>query len=90
MAICSICESENIKIIRELETINYRGNELRVDFEHTYCGNCDEEYVDTYQIDANELRVREAKKEADGLMSAKEIKDARKILGLTQEERSAR
>lgn len=65
MTTCRVCKSENIKTAAESEVITYKNGNLNVLFDYSQCAECGEEFIDTHQIDANELRVREAKRAAD-------------------------
>jgi putative zinc finger/helix-turn-helix YgiT family protein len=83
---CKACSSADIKILQSNEAIKYKGGNLKVAMDYSVCKNCSREFISKKQILANEVRIREVKKEFDGLMSSEEIKTIRLSLGLTQEQ----
>jgi len=85
---CKLCQSVNIADFVEVEPIVYKGSELQVSIAYSVCSDCKREFISKSQILQNEAAFRTAKKEFDGLLSAKEIVRARKELSLTQEQAS--
>lgn len=88
MTYCKLCKSENIQQLSDIENITYKENILSVSMEYSVCNACGREFVSKQQILNNDARVRDAKKSADGLLTSSEIYEARRILGLTQEQAS--
>lgn len=88
MSKCLYCKSESLRSFDEVDVIKYKGADLNVSLLYSVCGNCGEEVVTKEQILVNDARVRDAQKSFDGLMTSKEIREARAALGLTQEEAS--
>lgn len=88
MTNCKICKSGNVRDLREVENVPYKGTELQVPIEYSECGNCGREFITKPQILRNEIALRAAKKVVDGLMGAEEVAHARVTLGLTQEQAS--
>jgi len=72
----------------ELEDISYKGTFLAVSMEYSVCNCCEREFISKQQIMNNDARVRDAKKQSDGLLTSSDIYDARVTLGLTQEQAS--
>lgn len=88
MSKCTICKSDKIEQITEEETILYKGRSIKVPMAFSQCNSCGREFVSKQQIMANDVRVRDAKKSLDGLMTSYEVAQARRSLGLTQEQAS--
>ncbi len=83
---CDACKSNHILTHREQDCFHYKGEALFYEVEYSICENCGEEFINADQIKRNDIRIREAKKVYDGLLSAKELKRIRRKLHLTQEE----
>lgn len=81
---CADCGSEKAILKQETETHTYKKHQHQVLVDFYECPQCGEEFVPKECILTNEMRVRAAKKEIDGLLSAEEITKIRKQLGLTQ------
>ncbi|EDN68476.1 transcriptional regulator protein [Beggiatoa sp. PS] len=88
MTNCKLCKSDNISQFNDQEIISYKGTELSVSMEYSICNRCGREFISKQQIINNDARMRDAKRSLDGLMTSSEIYDARKKLGLTQEQAS--
>lgn len=88
MSECIICKSKAVSILTDYEEINYKGDMLRVLMEYSLCDECKREFISKDQIVRNDKAIRDVKKVHDGLFSSKEIAEARKKLGLTQEQAS--
>ena len=88
MTQCIVCKSEEIKCLVAIESVLYKGHELKVPLEYSVCGGCGREFVPKSQILRGEVIVRDAKKKFDGLMSAEEIAKARAKLSISQEQAS--
>lgn len=88
MNACKKCNSVNIIQASDAELNTYKGAEYSVDIEYSTCNSCNREFLTKPQIIANEAKVREAKKDIDGLLPANKIKEIRKHLGLSQTDAS--
>lgn len=84
MSVCNKCSSTDVTLTSEVEVNTYKGSEYSVDIEYSNCDSCHREFLSKSQIIANEAKVREAKKQIDGLLSAENIKAIRKLLNLSQ------
>src|SRR5476649_972509 len=84
MTACTICKSEHLIKLNEVEEILYKNTTLHIYSEYTKCENCGNEFISKEQGRQNDIYFLEAKHKADGLMSPDEIKRARIKLGLTQ------
>lgn len=88
MTSCKICKSENVNDLIEVESISYKDAAIQVSIEYSECGNCGREFISKSQILRNEIALRAAKKNVDGLMAADKVAHARMALCLTQEQAS--
>jgi len=88
MCVCNKCNSTDVAQLSEVETNTYKGEEYSVDIEYSICNSCHREFLSKPQIIANEAKVREAKKQIEGLLSAEDIKAIRKSLRLSQADAS--
>lgn len=88
MSICKKCNSTDVTETHELERNSYKNTSYNVLIDFSLCNSCGREFLAKNQILTNEIRVRDAKKEIDGLLSSTEIHSIRKTLGLTQTEAS--
>lgn len=80
------CLSEDIKILTTNEIVKYKGHDIPFLIEYSVCNNCNHEFVSKQQIHDGDCHLRDAKKAIDGLLTSQQIKQARKQLGLTQEQ----
>jgi len=87
--ICPICETATLVSNTYNGIIQHKGKELEVqNLEFSVCEICGSDPVLAAQAKRNQLRFADARRSADGLLSAQEIRSARKFLGLTQHEAS--
>ncbi len=85
MLICHFCHSSDISILTAKDSLTYNGQEIEFDVEYSVCNSCRREFIDSQQIQKNDVNILNAKKFADGLLSSEEIQEIRKNLGVTQE-----
>lgn len=84
--VCSICLVES-KIVKDDEIISYKGKGITVSGLSFYeCPECGEQFADSTLDKENSILIREAKKNADGLLSSARIQKIREFLGITQGE----
>ena len=88
MSNCKICKSDHVSQLRAMENISYKGKDMAVIMAYSICNDCHREFVPKQQIIKNDACLRDAKKIVDGLLTSSEIYDARRSLGLTQEQAS--
>ena len=84
MCLCHKCQSNNIALNSELEEYTYKNAKYHVETEYSFCNTCNREFISKNQILNNEKRIRDSKKQIDGLLSASEIKAIRENLHLSQ------
>jgi len=86
---CPICETGILVSNTYTGVIQHKGNDLDVpNLECSVCKSCGADPVLADQAKRNQARFTDAKRAADRLLSAQEIRSARKNLGLTQHEAS--
>lgn len=84
MCLCHKCQSNNITLNSELEEYTYKNSKYHVEIKYSFCKACNREFISKSQILENEKRIRDSKKQIDGLLSANEIKTIREKLNLSQ------
>lgn len=88
--ICSVCGRAALKAVTFADTFQYNERDLVVDGLEGYeCANCKFDPIFPEQIRRNQLRIKDAKRKADGLLSGNQIRQARELLGLSQQEAAA-
>lgn len=88
--ICPDCETGHLHPEIYSDEIEYRDHTLCVEgLLCLRCDHCGAELFRPEQIRANDRRFAEAKRRADGLLLADEIRGIRASLGLTQQEAAA-
>jgi len=87
--ICPLCECGVLTARTYTDTFQHHGIDLTVDdLEGYLCAACGADPIFEDQIRRNHLRVVDARRRADGLLTGKEIRALRERLGLTQKEAS--
>ena len=88
--ICPVCESGALQPHRYSDTFQHQGKNLVVDdLEGYLCPECGADPVFEDQIRRNHVRISDARREADGLLTGKQIRRLREHLGLRQRDASA-
>jgi len=84
---CPVCGQAALKPLIYSDTFRHDERDLVVDGLEAYqCASCRSDPMFPEQIRRNERRIKEAKRLADGLMSGTQIREARELLGLSQQE----
>ncbi len=87
--ICPLCECGVLTARTYSDTFQHHGLDLSVDgLEGYLCAACGADPIFEDQIRRNHLRVIDARRRADGLLTGAEIRALREHLGLTQKEAS--
>lgn len=85
MSLCPFCESGQLHSFVEREKITYNGQQLQVDgVALSRCDACGEEMATPDQARLNQRLFADAKRQADRLMTSKQIRDWRAKLGWSQ------
>lgn len=86
-SLCPICEKGTLSTATHTLEIKHGDNMIVVpDLEHSVCDSCGEEPVMTEQIRRNQLKIADAKRRSDGLLTGAEVCLIREQLGLTQQQ----
>lgn len=89
-AVCPDCEAGHLHQQSYSDKIEFRDRTLRVEgLLCLVCDQCGAEIFRPEQIRANDRAFAEAKRRADGLLLAEEIRSIRASLGLTQHQAAA-
>lgn len=87
---CPMCGAPALRSVIYSDTFKHNERDLVIDgLEGYQCASCQSELSGPEQIRRNERRIREAKRLADGLLSGHQIRKARELLGLSQQEAAA-
>ena len=85
--ICPVCGEAAATAVTFSDTFKHNGANLVVHGLEAYrCANCHSEPIVPEQIRRHQLRITDAKRAADGLLSGRQIRAARELLGLSQQE----
>jgi putative zinc finger/helix-turn-helix YgiT family protein len=84
-AFCPNCEEETQQtLVKRIENVDVRGEQIPVEFEYYHCDGCNESYeIQRSDYDPLEAAYREYRKRR-GLLQPEEIIKSRKDLGLSQ------
>ncbi len=83
---CPLCHATATQARTSLENYQYKGQTLALQTDYSVCTACGEEFLFPAQIQTNDARIREARKQMDGLLTSDEVRQTRLKLDLTQEE----
>jgi HTH-type transcriptional regulator/antitoxin MqsA len=83
--VCPVCERGTLSTEKYTEQIQHNGKSFPVeDLERCRCDTCGADPVLTDQIRRNQVRICDAKRQADGYFTGHEIRCLRERLGLSQ------
>lgn len=83
--ICPCCmEEHEVKTVKTKEQAIFKERQVNYDAVYTYCDAADELYMDERQIQENDIRLKDAYRRAEGLLTSHEISDIRSKYGITQ------
>ena len=80
------CGSQDVTQHSETESVRYRKGTVEATLAYCVCNACGRDFVPPELIRKNDEALRAAKRAYDGLLAPEEIHEARRALGLTQEE----
>lgn len=85
--LCPQCEKGHLAASTWADDFRHGDRAVHVDGLECYvCDQCGADPVFTDQIRRNQLKIADAKRRADGLLTGAEVRHAREHLGLTQQE----
>ena len=82
---CTCCmEEHEVKTVLVLEQATFKN--VKVDYEaiYSYCDVAEELYMDEQQIQENDVRVKDAYRKEQGLLTSSEIYNIRSKYGISQ------
>ena len=83
---CPICEANCWIDGSHQIVVNHQKKSLSVnDLMHSECAECGYELIFPHQTRRNDARIRDARRDADGLLTSSSIKAIRKRLGFSQQ-----
>ena len=83
--VCSCCmEEHEVKIVQIKEKTTFKERKVSYDAVYTYCDVADELYMDEQQIQENDIRIKDAYRRSEGLLTSSEISNIRGKYGITQ------
>ncbi len=84
---CPVCGSKSLTAATHSHELMHAGQQVSVaELEHYDCATCGADPIFPEQIRRNEKRIADAKKQAQGLLTADEVLAIREGLGLSQAE----
>ena len=86
---CLICEVGTLAVFKRAETMRYKNRDLRiVDLCFSVCSECQAELVMPAQVKSNQVRIADAQRTVDGLLSTPEIVQIRQTMRLNRSQAS--
>ena len=83
--LCPCCmEDHEVKTVLVREQAVFKERCVEYDAVYMYCDNADEMYMDEEQIRENDIRLKDAYRKAEGLLTSAEIGEIRCKYGITQ------
>lgn len=84
--LCPLCEEGSLREEQEEIQITYKNKRISVQTKHSICDCCEVEHLTTEQARQNKRASIAAKKQAEGLLTGKEVQALRKKLRLDQKQ----
>ncbi len=83
--VCSCCmEEHEVKAVLVSEESTFKGIKVEYEAAYMYCDAAEELYVDEQRMQENDIRLKDAYRKAEGLLTSTEITDIRSQYGITQ------
>jgi HTH-type transcriptional regulator/antitoxin MqsA len=82
--ICPICEEGYLQVHIGSNVVEYKNNTKELQLHYSECDSCASEITTAVQSRTNKRFMTEFKKQVDGLLTGKELKEIRLGLGLRQ------
>lgn len=85
--LCMCCmEEHEVKTVLVDEKATFKGKTVEYDALYLYCDRAEELYMDEQQMQENDMRLKDAYRESEGLLTSAEIVAIRKQYGITQKD----
>ena len=83
--LCACCmEEHDVKTIMIRESNIFKGVSVEYDAEYFYCDRADETYADEQRISRNDIAMKNAYREHEGLLTSDQISSIRSRFGISQ------
>lgn len=83
--LCTCCmEEHEVKTVLVLEQTTFKNVKIEYDASYFYCDAADELYMDEQQMQENDVRLKEAYRKEEGLLTSSEITGIRAKYGISQ------
>lgn len=83
--LCTCCmEEHDVKTVLVNEHATFKGRHVEYDAVYMYCGLADEFYMNEQQIQENDIRLKDAYRKEEGLLTTSEICAIRAKYGISQ------
>lgn len=83
--LCACCmEAHEVKTVFIHETSTFKGEKVEYEASYLYCDEAEEIYMDEQQIRENDIRLKDAYRKNEGLLTSSEIIKIRTKYGITQ------
>jgi putative zinc finger/helix-turn-helix YgiT family protein len=83
--LCTCCmEKHEVKTVLVKEKATFKNKKVDYDASYLYCDAADELYMDEQQIQENDVRLKDAYRKVEGLLTSAEIIGIREMYGITQ------
>jgi len=83
-SVCSICEEGNLHAHVDTNVVEYKNRKQESPLHYSECDCCGSEVATPAQLRTNKRLMTEFKKQVDGLLTGKQLKELRLSLQLTQ------
>ncbi|MEI6858507.1 MAG: type II toxin-antitoxin system MqsA family antitoxin [Shewanella sp.] len=84
ISICPICEEGNLEAKIGINEVEYKNHTKNLPMHFSECECCGSEQASPVELRTNKRLMTEFKKQVDGLLTGKELKEIRLELSLTQ------
>ena len=83
--LCTCCmEEHEVKTVRIIEKATFKGRTVNYEASYMYCDVADELYMNEQQMQDNDIRMKNAYRRAEGLLTSEDICNIRRKYGITQ------
>ncbi len=87
--LCTCCmEEHEVKTVLVSEQATFKKVKVAYDAEYLYCERADELFMDQQQMQENDIRLKDAYREKEGLLTSREIQNIRFKYGISQKDLS--
>ena len=83
--LCTCCmEEHEVKTVLAEDTATFKNVKVNYEAEYLYCDAAEELYMDEEQLQENDIRLKDAYRQAEGLLTSSEISGIRAKYGISQ------